>query len=108
MTLYQMVLMAFCMVGLLGCLVFVIRYQVRSRGAWRDSEAGRWLMIGRAEKAALFALVIAGQAVPNWPGRQAVTVAVFGAFVALTWWPSRLLSRATDRPRRTENEEVAR
>lgn len=107
MTLYRLVLMAFCVAGMLGCLVFVIRYQVRSHGAWRDSEAGRWLMIGRAEKGALFALVIAGQIAPDWPGRQAVTIVMFGAFVALTWWPSRLLSRAMNRPRMTD-KEVAR
>lgn len=103
MTVYRMVLLTFCAAGLLGCLVFVARYQHISRGAWRDSEAGRWMMIGRAEKAALFALVMVNNAVMNWPGRQAVTLFLFGAFVALTWWPSRLLSKV-NRPHRTDKE----
>ncbi len=103
MTPYRVFLLALCVLGLLGCLVFVIGYQVRSRGAWRDSDAGRWLMIGRAEKAALFALVIVNQLFPAWPGRQFVTVAIFTVFVALTWWPSRLLSKAF-RPQRTDKE----
>lgn len=106
MTAYRLVLLAFCGTGLLGSLVFVVRYQLRSRGAWLDSEAGRWMMIGRAEKAALFALVFLNNLIMDWPGRQGVTIVLFGAFVLLTWWPSRLLSKAT-RPHRTD-EEVQR
>lgn len=103
MTPYRIFLLALCAVGLLGCVVFVVRYQRRSRGAWWDTEAGRWLMIGRAEKGALFGLVLMNNLMTDWPGRQAVTLVLFAAFVMLTWWPSRLLSRV-NRPRRTEKE----
>lgn len=103
MSAYRWVLLGLCALGFVGCVVFVVSYQVRSRGAWADSEAGRWLMIGRAEKAALFALVLMNMAAGNWPGRQSVTLVLFGAFVALTWWPSRLLSKAF-RPHRTDKE----
>lgn len=106
MTVYRLVLLVFTGTGLLGSLVFVVRYQLRSRGAWLDSEAGRWMMIGRAEKAALFALVFLNNLVMDWPGRHAVTIILFGTFVLLTWWPSRLLSKA-NRPQRTD-EEVKR
>lgn len=103
MTVYRLVLLLLCGFGLLGCLVFVVSYQLRSRGAWIDSEAGRWMMIGRAEKAALFALVLVNNIIPDWPGRQSVTIVLFGTFVLLTWWPSRLLSKV-NRPRRTDKE----
>lgn len=103
---YQLTLFILCLLGFLGCLVFVVQYQRYTRGAWRDRESGRWLMIGRAEKAALFLLVTVNQVIPDWPGRQAVTLTLFGIFVALTWWPARLLSKA-NRPRRTA-EEVTR
>lgn len=103
MTVYRWVLLGLCMAGFLGCVVFVVRYQLRSRGAWIDSEAGRWMMIGRAEKGALFALVTTNQAIGDWPGRESATLILFSAFVALTWWPSRLLSNAF-RPHRTDEE----
>lgn len=103
MSAYRWVLLGLCALGFVGCVVFVVGYQLRSRGAWADSEAGRWLMIGRAEKAALFALVMSNQIVGDWPGRQAATLVLFSAFVALTWWPSRLLSKAF-RPHRTDEE----
>lgn len=103
MSVYRIVLLALCFMGFLGSLVFVIRYQLRSRGAWVDSEHGKWMMIGRAEKAALFLLVMTNQVLPEWPGRQAVTLILFATFVILTWWPGRLLSVST-RPRRTDKE----
>lgn len=108
MSAYQVVVALLCAIGLTGSATFVVLYSLRSReyrNPWWKTEAGRWLLIGRAEKAALFALVIANMVWDNWPGRAPVTIVLFGLFVVMTWWPVRIL-RLTNR-QRAERDEVA-
>jgi len=100
MTPYSAALLVITGVGLAGCLFFCVAYWLRSGGAWWRTEAGRFLMTVYANLAALFALVIANQVFGQWPGRQAVTLTVFCAYVVETWWPARLLWHAQARAER--------
>lgn len=77
--------------GLGGSLLFVILYHIRTNGHWRRSEIGIWLMFGRANIAALFALLVINRVFPNWPGRVEITLAIAALFAIQTWWPSKLL-----------------
>lgn len=97
---YQVLISVVTGVGLAGCMYFVIRYWWRTGGRWVREEAGRFLMVFWGTLGALFALVLCNQWLGDWPGRRAVTVVVFAAFVLETWWPSRLLSIAQKRRRR--------
>lgn len=86
--------------GLGGCLVFVVAYAIRSRGAWMSQEAGRFLMAVYANLGALLALVLANQIFGEWPGRRMLTVSLFVAYCIEAWWPLRLLSQAQEDARR--------
>lgn len=94
--------------GLAGCLVFVVAYAVRSRGAWMAQEAGRFLMAVYANLGALLAFVLVNQVFGDWPGRRLVTVVLFAAYCFEAWWPLRLLSRAQEdaRRRRAADDKV--
>lgn len=110
MTAYRWVLVGLCMVGLVGNVAFVVRYTVLSRqtrlGPWWRHEIGWWLAVPPLNLATLFALVMLNNLASNWPGRPAVTIILFTAYVLETWWPFRLLS-TLNRPQRTD-EEVSR
>src|SRR5882672_7503319 len=91
---YQWFLGGITATGLLGCITFVIRYAILSRGAWRRSEAGRFMIIVYANLGALFLSVLANLIFDGWPGRRPVTLILFSAYVIFCWWPHRLLNRA--------------
>ena len=91
---YQWFLGSITATGLLGCITFVIRYAILSGGAWRHTEAGRFMMIVYANMGALFSSVLANLIFGDWPGRRIVTLSLFMAFVIFAWWPLRLLTRA--------------
>jgi len=91
---YQWFLGSITAAGLVGCVTFVLRYAIRSRGAWRRSEAGRFMMVTYFCTGALFTSVLASQIFGDWPGRRIVTVILFSAYVVFTWWPQRLLTKA--------------
>lgn len=97
-TLYITVVTA---VGLLACATFVAGYWWVTRGGWVREEAGRFMMAFMATLGVLFALVLTGQlnnpTVVEWTGRRMAVAAVFTAFVAITWWPLRLLVTAQSR-----------
>lgn len=84
-------------VGFASCATFVIGYWWLTRGTWMRDEAGRFLMAFMGTLGTLLALVLVNQWVGEWPGRQVVTVALFTTFVAITWWPHRLLIKAQRR-----------
>lgn len=79
------------MFGLTGCVLFMILYHIRTGGKWRKSEIGVWLMFGRGNIAALFALLIINRIVVDWPGRVEIVLAISALFALQTWWPSKLL-----------------
>lgn len=96
---YQVLISAVTGIGLAACATFVIRYWWRTGGRWMRDEAGWFMMAYWATLGVLFGLVLSNQWLGDWPGRRPVTVVVFVAFVATTWWPNRLLSIAQKRRR---------
>jgi hypothetical protein len=91
MTLYEAIITILTALGGLGATWFVIAYWIRTRGAWTKEEPGRFLMCTYMITGALLWLVVANQIFDEWPGRQAVTLVIFTAFLVLMWWPLRLL-----------------
>jgi hypothetical protein len=83
-----------CVAGLVGCVSFVIRYHLLTRGAWRDYPEGRWMVYGRLIIAAVLLVVVANRAFPGWPARRVITFAIMAAFAAQTYWPLSLVNRA--------------
>jgi hypothetical protein len=91
--------LAFCITafGFAGCAIFLVNYVLRTRGAWRDSEPGRFLVVVYTNLAALFLVVMVNQVFGDWLGRQVVTLGLYLAYVLQTWWPLRLLRIAQER-----------
>lgn len=81
--------------GLLACVVFVAGYWTVTRGGWLREEAGRFLMSLSTLLGVLFTYVLLGQArsddVVEWSPRRIFALVVYAAFVAVMWWPLRLL-----------------
>lgn len=107
MTLYKTLMTAVTVIGLLGCVTFVVTYAIRSGGTWIRQEAGRFLMVVYASLGLLLALVLSNQLFGEWPGRRPVTVALFVVYCIEAWWPLRLLTRAQDDARRRRAAETA-
>lgn len=96
---YDMIMLAITGTGALGSLAFVLGYHFSSRGAWRKSEAGRFMMAVYACLTSLFLLIIANRIFGDWPGKSIVTVTLFTTYCIFAWWPLRLLSKANRRGR---------
>lgn len=90
--------------GFVGCVVFVTRYVVLSGGSWRDTEAGKFLVVVYTNLAALFLLVMANQIFGDWPLRKVASLLLYTVYVAQTWWPLRLLNLAQRRHREKESK----
>lgn len=93
---FRWLVIAITVGGAVGCVTFVVRYWIATRGAWMKSEAGRFMMMFQANLGFLFLLIIANSTFGNWPGRQVVTLALYVTYAVQTWWPSRLLIRANE------------
>jgi hypothetical protein len=98
-------------VGLVAALLFVIRYQVETGGAWRSNPYGRYLMHRKVALVGLFGLVITNRivagtvAIPDgWPGQGMIMAVLYGYFAVQTFVPYRLLVEA--RQERAHNEEA--
>lgn len=89
--------------GLAGFVGFGLAYHVVTRGSWRRSPTGRWLMALACVPVLFLALAVTTQWLgPDWPGRRAAQVAVYGALAVLPYWLLTLLWRAQRRARRKE------
>lgn len=91
MTGLQLVTLGITSVGLLNCLVFCVGYHIYSRGNWRRSEHGVFLMLSVGCLGSLFALIISTRLFGMWPGRPVVSLVLYSAYVAVSFWPTRLL-----------------
>lgn len=100
MSTYELIMLVITGIGALGCFLFAILYWVKSRGAWWNAEAGRFLMFGYANLGALFLLVIVNQIFETWTGQRPVTVLLFASYVVQAWWPLRLLIKEQRRAER--------
>jgi hypothetical protein len=94
---YQWVAGAVTAAGLMGCLAFVATYHISSRGAWRETSEGRYLMATKTILASLFLLVLSTQLFGDWPGRQVVAVVLYATYAVFPWWLYVLLLRAIRR-----------
>ena len=104
---YRWFLIGITIAGLAGCLTFVVFYSILSGGKWRQTDAGRFMMIGQANLGTLFALILTNQLLgTDWPGRELITAALFFAYVVETWWPLRLLYRSRKRQNHNISNEV--
>ena len=77
--------------GLLICLGFCVRWAIRSRMKWAESEHGWFLMTIALLVGWLFGMILAGQIFGDWPGRRWVALALYCALLLLTLWFPRIL-----------------
>lgn len=93
-----------CAVGLVAALLFVIKYQVESRGAWKNNPFGRFLMTRKILLSGLFALILTNRFFPGWDWRLPITAVLMVAFALQTFVPYRLLVEAQQE--RAHDEEA--
>lgn len=80
--------------GALACWYFVVAFHVTTAGDWLHNRGGRHLMQFTATLGALFTLIVVARFWPAYPGRDVVTLVLFGALVAQVGWRIVLLHRA--------------
>lgn len=83
--------------GMAGCWYFVAAYWWTTGGGWRRTAGGRHLMAFTANLGGLLTLVVVNRVFGDYPGRQAITLALFAALVAQIFWRCVLLHRAQGR-----------
>ena len=83
-----------CAIGLVLAGSFVVRYHLRTGGAWRRTREGRWMLYGRLLIASVLALTLINNLFRGYPGQRVVSFVFFTVYVAHLWWPHMLLSRA--------------
>jgi len=95
-----------CIAGLVLAAWFAISYQAQSRGAWRDTAVGRFLMTRKILLAVLFATILSYRLFGDWPGRRPIVALMLVAFAFQTYLPQKMLMEA-QRARRAERRETA-
>lgn len=90
--------------GLTGCIAFICLYWWFSKGAWIDTDEGRFIMLCQATLASLFALILSSRVWVDWWQKENITLALYGIYAIEAWWPIRLLIRAA-KIRRDYNEQ---
>ena len=91
---WDWVVYAACVIGGLAALTFVVKFQIESRGAWRDNPFGRFLMTRKILLFVLFTTVMTYRLYGDWPGRRILVALMMVAFAFQTFVPYRLLMRA--------------
>jgi hypothetical protein len=76
----------------LGGLNFVISYQVLAR--WWRSEVGRTMMAFAMCETAVLGLSVMVMTFGDFRGREALSLAAFAAFTAVSWWRWLVLLKA--------------
>lgn len=89
------VIVAISAFGLIGCMIFMMAYHRQSGGAWRKSEIGVWLMLGRLNLTLIFALIISGRVFGDFPGRDYAVITLVGLFALQTFWPIKFIWHPT-------------
>ncbi|MCT2279314.1 putative phage holin [Micromonospora chalcea] len=83
-------------IGFLLCGYFVVTYHWLTGGDWRRNPGGRHLMEFTANLGLLLGLIVLARFWPDYPGRDALTLLVFGGLVAQVLWRIVLLHRVQD------------
>lgn len=92
---YRLALSIVTGVGLLACIIFVVGYWLVTRGSWHREEAGRFLIALTSTIGILFVFVLVGQLTARddvpWTFMRIFALIIYVEFVAIMWWPLRLL-----------------
>lgn len=96
-------ILAECVIGLVLAGSFVVRYHVRTGGAWRRTREGWWMLTDRIVVASVLALTLVNSLFRGYPGQVFVSFVFFTVYVAYLWWPHLLLSRAVRESREKED-----
>jgi hypothetical protein len=96
------VIVAISAFGLIGCVLFIVAYHLRSAGDWRHNEIGIWLVTSRVNLALIFVLIISGRVFGEFPGREYMVIGFVGLFALQTFWPSKFIWRPTNLGARRE------
>lgn len=78
---YDWVITTATAAGALGAWYFVVAYWVLTRGTWRRTGVGNHLMGFTGNLAMLLTLILVNRVLGLYPGRRAITAALFLTFV---------------------------
>lgn len=90
----DLVTVAVCAYGLLGCLGFIVLYHVLTGGHWRDHELGWFLMVKAGDLGLILALIGATRVLGDWPGRRVAVLVLVALFALHPWWWVRIVWHA--------------
>lgn len=77
-----------------GALVFVVSYAVLTRGAWRSTVVGKNVMTLMVVITVVSALAVSAIVFgTDWPHRDLIRTAAWGAVAASVWWRVVILFR---------------
>jgi hypothetical protein len=91
MTIWEKISLILTAIGFYNCCRFAWVYQLRSRGKWRVSPHGRYMMATSIVVGSLLGLILSNKLFPEWPGRQFVALALYFCYLAFTGWLNRIL-----------------
>lgn len=77
--------------GLAGCVLFTLRYHLKTRGAWRSTEVGHFFVAVYVNLAALFAYLIVSPFLGDY--RRWIALILYTLYAIQAWWPLRLLEK---------------
>lgn len=107
---------AACGIGLVGCVVFGIAWHIRSGGAWLRNvglvgEVGKVLMGMNAALASILALILAARLFGDWSGRRGAVLVLVLIYMLKPWWWLRVMWHAHSRqepvrPTHRESDQV--
>lgn len=97
MDVLDVITIAVCGYGMLGCLAFVVLYHVLTGGHWRDHEVGWFLMVKAADFALILALIGATRLFGDWTGRRFSVLVLVAVFALHPWWWLRFVWHAHPR-----------
>lgn len=102
--LWDWIVFGACGVGMVLAGWFAVSYQIQSRGAWRETRAGRFLVTRKVLLFSLFASVMSYRVFGDFPGRRVLVALMLVAFAFQTWVPYRMLMDAQAERERQRRE----
>lgn len=86
MDVLDVVTVATCAYGLLGCVAFIVLYHLLTGGHWREHEVGWFLMVKAVDFALILALIGSTRIIGDWPGRRVLVLGLVALFALHPWW----------------------
>lgn len=106
---YENAFRALYWIAFLGCATFVVSYEVKTKGKWKESEVGVMLMTVYGDLAFLLGWLIISQYAITWLGIrwfEFITLILFIVFALATWWPLRLLYILHRREHKEQDDQL--